>query len=139
MQLLLGQDEAVAAWAGAQLGTVFHAPFVAFGVLDSQGSLRGAAVWNDYHAGGNISLSLVGPGAFQRGILRELARYAFEICKCSRVSCRTRRANISARKLLPKGGFVFEGTARRFFGPTRADDGLSFVMFPEQARKWLKS
>jgi hypothetical protein len=55
-----------------------------------------------------------------------------------RLAATTRRSNKSMQRLLPRLGFEFEGVARRFFGPRRGDDGLRFVLFPEQAGKWLR-
>lgn len=137
MQLIGGQDDIIARWAGEQLGVTFVAPFTAYGIMDGAGRARGAAVFNNFYAGGNIEMTFVGQGALQKGILRDLARYAFIECGASRLSCKTKRSNGTVQKLLLKGGFAFEGTQRRYFGPTKADDAMGYVLFRDKATRWL--
>lgn len=136
MGLLLGHDESVAAWVTAQTGMQFRPPFVAFGVVVC-GRLCGAVIWNDYYHGGNIEITVVGRGCWQQQFIRKCFRYAFVDCKCSRITARTRRSNVIARRVLPRLGFAFEGTQKRYFGPERSDDGLVFVMLRENAGGWL--
>lgn len=137
MELVAGYDEAVADWAGRQLGVKFVAPYVAFGIIDNSGKAVGAAVFNNHFERGNIEWSHVGPGSITRSVVRQLAQYAFVHCEASRVTAKTMRRNVKVRKLLPKAGFTFEGTQKRFFGPDAGDDALVYVLFREQAQRWL--
>lgn len=132
----MGHDEAVIAWVSTQTAMRFRPPYVAFGNVDADGRMLGAVVWTDFYRGGNIEVTVVGH-RWGRDFIRECFRYAFVTNNCSRITARTRRSNTAARRLLPKLGFSFEFTQKRFFGPERADDGLVFVMFREQAGKWL--
>jgi hypothetical protein len=136
MPLLLGHDSEVGEWAGERMGVKFSAPYAAWGVLDSKGELVAALIFNEYQKHGNISLSLVGSAAIRRDVLRCAARYVFEQLKCTRVTARTRRCNVTTRRILGRS-WTFEGTARRWFGPQPEDDALTFALFPEQAKRWM--
>lgn len=137
--LVTGHDAAVAAWAGQQLGVQFVQPLTAIGVVDKEGAIIGASVFNDYYRGGNLEWTCVGAGSLRAAMLREIARYCFIELEASRVTAKTRRSNKLVRRLLPKAGFSFEMTQKRYFGPTRDDDALVFVLFKENATKWLRS
>lgn len=141
MLLIAGQDKVVADWAGRMLGTEFVQPLSALGVVaDEGGLLMGAAIFNDYHPGGNISFSYVGPGTLSRDIIRQLVTYAFEACRASRVTIQTRRSNRMVRKLLgeKRHGFEFEGVRKRYYDTTEDGDALCFVLFPDQAKRWSR-
>ncbi len=137
--LIAGQDEAVANWAASQLGVKFVQPLTAVGIVDTQGTLIGASVFNDYYPGGNVEWTYVGRGSLKAGMLRDLAHYCFVQLGAARVTAKTRRSNTLVRKLLPHAGFAYEATQKRYFGPDKGDDALVFVLFKEQAGKWLRS
>jgi len=119
------------------LGVTFQEPFVAVGVADDQGNICGASVFNDFYKGGNVEFTHVGPGTLNRGIIRELVRYCFKQLKVTRVTAKTKRSNKLVRTILPRVGFVFEVTQKRYFGPSRGDDALVFVMTRENAKRWM--
>lgn len=137
MRVLGAHDQEVAAWAGAVLGVAFQEPYTAFGVIDRTGVVQGAAIFNDYYPGGNVELTYVGSNSFSKGVFRFLCRFAFDELKATRVTARTRRGNVVMRRMLPKGGFNFEGTQKHFYGPTKADDALVYVLFRHNAERWL--
>lgn len=137
MQLVGGHDQEVAAWAGAQLGVKFVQPLSAIGVVNADGALVGASVFNDYYPGGNLEWTYVGPGSLKPRVLKDLARYAFIDLGAARVTAKTRRSNAIVRKLLPHAGFAYEATQKRYFGPERGDDALVFVLFREHATRWI--
>lgn len=139
MDLVFGQDDAVAEWAGVRLGVTFQRPFVAIGIARG-GAAIGAAVFNEYYRGGNIELTFVGDGALTRRVQRALAQYAFGQLAVSRITIRTAYRNTKVRKLLGrKGRFEFEGVQKRFYGPDRGDDALVYVLPREKAGKWLET
>lgn len=138
MRIVAGQDDAIAGWAGEQLGVRFQEPYTAFGFVSNEGSIQGACVFNDYYPGGNLELTYVGPNSLNRSVLRFMARFCFEELQATRVTAKTKRSNVTVRRLLPKGGFAFEHTQKNYFGPTRGDDALVFVLFRENAGKWLR-
>lgn len=138
MRLVSGHDAEVADWAGSVLGVKFQPPFVAFGIIDASGRLCGASVFNDFYPGGNIEWTHVGTGSLQKGILREMARYAFIQNQATRITAKTRRGNSIVRRLLPKAGFAYEGTQKSYFGPNKSDDALVFALFRADAERWLR-
>ena len=138
MMLVPGHDRAVADWAGAQLGVHFTEPFKALGVVNSDGLLIGASIFGDYYPGGNIEWTYVGHGSLRASILKDIAHYCFVQLAASRVTAKTRRSNKLVRRLLPKAGFSFETTQKRYFGPSKDDDALVFVLRKEDASKWLR-
>ena len=130
MDLVFGEDEMVARWAGERFGTVFSPPLRALGVKEA-GEIRGALVFNDFN-GANIECSVVGDTAcWTAPVVSAAFRYAFDQCQCVRLTLRTRRRNKLVRKLIPRLGFRFEGVARRYYGD---DDALVFGMLKEECR-----
>lgn len=139
MLLIGNQDQAVADWASAVLGKPIVQPFAALGVTEQDGLLKGAAIFNDFQGkNANIELTYVGPGTLRRGIIRQIAQYAFGLNSASRVTCKTHRKNVTARKLLPRLGFRMEGTLKRYYGTTKGDDALVYVMDRNDAKRWLE-
>ena len=140
MILIAGEDEKVAEWAGLALGKPFVHPYCAFGIVEADGLLRGAAIFNNYQGpGANIELTYVGPGTLGRNILRELARYAFNACGASRVTIKTMRKNILVRKLLgnKRHGLEFEGVLKRYYDTEKSGDALVYVLHKDNAKRWL--
>lgn len=120
------------------MGVRFQEPYTAFGFVDQANVIRGAAIFNDFYHGGNVEWTYVGPHGFSPDTLRFMARFCFDELKATRVTAKTRRGNVKARRLLPKGGFEFEFTQKRYFGPDKADDALVFVLRRENAERWLQ-
>lgn len=137
MQILFGHDVEVAQWVGDRLGTVIVPPYTALGVVDGTGTLRGGAVFGDF-TGSNIEVTVYGPGAMQRGVVRAVLHYAFVQLGCLRITARTRRDNRPMRDLLPRLGFRWEGLARRFYGPSRAEDACLYGMLRSDCR-WIET
>lgn len=136
MQIVGGYDDAAAQWAGRQLGVTFELPYTAFALVDVSREIVGAAVFNDFHPGGSIEWTHV--GRLGRHVISTLAAYAFLQNGATRVTCKTKRANLAVRRLLPKAGFVFEGVMKKYYGPTKDHDALIFALFREDASRWLK-
>lgn len=135
MDIVTGRDTEVANWLSGQISQPIVPPYVCVGFIKN-GQLAGAALFNDFNFS-NIELTIYGPGCMTRQAIRFVFLYAFDLLKVNRVSARTRRSNAVMRKLLPRLGFTYEGTARRYYGPERADDALLFTLFPDSARKWM--
>jgi len=139
MRVLPGHDEEVARWVSQHLGKPILAPYAAMGVLDDDGVLRGAAVFNDYQGpGGNIEFTYYGPETLTRSVIRWLANYAFVTNKASRVTFKTHRSNHLVRKLLNKHGMVFEGVLRRYYNTDKGSDALVFMLDRRNAARWLR-
>ena len=130
-------DDSVAIWAGEQLGVTFQQPYTAFGFVRNN-EIKGAVVFNDYYRGGNVGITYVGSRSFGKQQISFMCAFAFNELKASRVTARTRRANKVMRSMLPRFGFQYESTQKKFYGPEKGDDALVFVMYPEDAQRWLR-
>ena len=139
MNLLVNEDERVAAWAQDRLkAPLLFTAYRAFGVADDDGELRGAMLFHDYN-GSNIEITIYGPGCVKRALIRYAFDYAFHVNGAARLTARTRRGNARMRKMLPKMGFVYEGTSKNYYGPNRGDDALNYALFPPAAARWMGS
>ena len=83
-QLIIGQDEDVAAWAFVTYSMALCRYDAAVGIVDD-GRLVGAALWHAY-SGHDIELSYYGP--MTRGIAKSLAKMAIDYFGVSRVTAR---------------------------------------------------
>jgi RimJ/RimL family protein N-acetyltransferase len=136
-----GHDRTVAEWAQTQFdGLNFSTMHSAFGIMDRAGTLIGAALFSDYYPGGNVELTFVGPRTLNRAIINEIGYHAFVTLGASRVTCKTRKANVDVIRLLKKAGFRWEGNQKKYFGPDDETDTAVLFSFPvENAAKWLRS
>jgi RimJ/RimL family protein N-acetyltransferase len=123
-------DDRAALWAGRRLGQQFLPPYVSFWIADRFGVARGAVVFNDY-ADRNIELTCVGKGAFTRDVCREMARVAFNVNGCARVTIRTRQSNHALVGMALRWGWRVEGILRRWYGD---DDAVVLGMLREECR-----
>jgi RimJ/RimL family protein N-acetyltransferase len=137
MPLVLGHDQSVSEWATRQLGNRNIPPgCIAWGVIDKTGTLTGALLFHSFYRHGNMEIAMVGD-VVRKDLLRQGARYVFKQLGCTRVTARTARRNKGYCRMLRRAGFVFEGTNKRWYGPTREDDALVFALFPDRAKRWL--
>lgn len=134
MQLVYGQDNAVALWVARQLQLSIHPPYVAIGVVADDGRELGGMVFNDWN-GANMEVTVYGPRALNRMTLRAAFNYVFNEAKAIRLTARTKRNNKRMRKLLLRIGFEYEGTMKDYFG--RSDDAMLFRLTPQAAAKWM--
>ena len=137
MHLVGGHDRQVMDWASQVLDKRFVEPATAFGVVNDEGRLHGAAIFNDFYPGGNLELTYLGPHTLSRKIIRGIALYAFKECGVARLTCKTERRNRIVQKLLPRLGFTLEYSQKRYFGPEKAQDALVFVLYRNHAPSWL--
>lgn len=135
MTLLFGHDKTVADWASKRTGASLRAWHHAVGVLDREGGLIGAASFHDMN-GANVELCFHGPGAVSAAVVRELARFVFDGLGVTRVTARTPRGNKIVTRHLPRWGFKYEGTLRRYYGNAKRLDAILFGLIREDAG-WL--
>ncbi len=135
--VVAGQDKAIAAWVGEKMGVQFQEPLRAFGFVGHDGELFAGSVFNDYYPGGNIEFTHYGPGRFTPEMGEFLIDFVFNQLDCTRVTAKTPRANSSVSKLLLRHGWEFEFVQKRYFGPSKADDAIVYVLHRERACMWI--
>ena len=113
--ILIGHDQVVADWVAKAIKKQFCPPYTAIGTVDADGRLTGGAVFTNY-TGDAVELSIAGGGVVNRAAWRAIAHYVFEQMGCSRLTIHTSAKNKRVRRMAPKFGFVFEGTARNLYG-----------------------
>lgn len=137
MRLLIGQDQAIAAWAKDKYAAGL-APWVwAVGVVNRAGDLVAAATFHDFN-GSNVELCYWGPWSLTRTIAGGIAEFCFYGLGVQRVTCRTPRGNKIVAKHLHKLGFRYEGLLRRYYGPAKSQDALMFGMTAADAERLLR-
>lgn len=134
--LVFGQDELVARWMSEKSGVMFSPPYVAIGATQDQATLCAGVLFNNWN-GVNLDISLAAD-VLSRGAIRGVFEYVFNQAGALRLTAITKRSNKTMREMLPRFGFRSEGVSARYFGSRRADDGFRFVLFREDARKWMR-
>jgi hypothetical protein len=132
---IFGHDQAVAEWAGQNLGAAVCPPFVAIGFA-KEGRLAGACIFNGWN-GANIDITIYGPGCLARSSIRTAYRYCFNQIGAQRITARTRRSNRVMRELLPRLGFTQEFVMIKYYGPMRADDAFVYRLTRFNAQRWM--
>lgn len=137
MNLVFGEDRLVADWVGINLGLEIVPPYTAIGGTTDGDALCIGAVFNNWNKS-NLDITLYGPGAIRRTAIRAIYHYVFNQLGAQRLTALTRRSNTLMRKKLHKLSFKYEGISERYFGPHRSDDAIRFVLFPQNAERWMK-
>lgn len=130
--LLFGHDATVAEWVGRKIGKPFSDPFTAIGTLDTNGRLTGGAVFTNF-TGDAVEISIAGAGVVCRSFWSAIAHYVFEQLKCSRLAIHTSEKNKLVRRMAPRFGFVYEGTARKMYGQY---NGLAYSLIISDLQKF---
>lgn len=137
MKLVFGEDKLVADWVGINLGLAILPPYTAIGGTVDGAELLIGAVFNNWN-GSNLDITLYGPGAIRRTAIRGIYHYVFNQLGAERLTAITRRSNKLMCKKLHKLSFKYEGISERYFGPTKSEDAIRFVLFPQNAERWMK-
>jgi RimJ/RimL family protein N-acetyltransferase len=134
MNLLFGHDDTVLDWASKKFGYKFQYVNSAIGVIDRDGLLIGAAVFQASN-GTNVEFSYFGPGSLTLGITRKLISFAFNQMKVCRVTAKTPRRNRTVNRALPRFGFKMEGVMKHYYGPKKRLDAIVFGLLEADARR----
>lgn len=134
-RLALGNDEAVGQWLSDKLGILFYPPYTTMRIEDENYRICGAFLFNNYNRN-SIEVSLYGRAAIQRRFIRAVSDYAFNQLGVIYLRARTKRSNKRMVHMLPKFGFEYEGTLKRWYGPNKGDDALLFCGSRDNAMKW---
>lgn len=122
MRLVLGHDGEVGLWAAARIPHMEDpGPFVGFGIVDTAGALRGAALYHGYqprYRSIEISFVLESPRFLSRAVIASIMAYPFDQLQVGRLTAVTpaRKSAASARQFLETFGFKREGLVRDGYG-----------------------
>lgn len=130
--LLLGQDYAVAAWAFQHFNVTYMYVTKAYGVIDAEGKLAGAAIFHNCN-GINCEFIYLAPFIPTLGMFRYLARVALEELQVERVTLYCGAMHTALIRHFPKFGAIFEGVQQRFYGrdPGPQNTAVHYVLFRE--------
>lgn len=128
MKIIIGADEAIAAYIAEATGDALHQPLRTIAVHGRNGLIGGIAV--DRYTGFGANISGAGKGIVLREVRQVLCDLVFGYLGCRRMEITVRKSNWRMRKLAPRLGFAFEGKLRKFFG---SEDGMCYSLLSEEA------
>lgn len=132
--LLFHCDDALAKWAGDQLGMEMIGPYACIGVA-RQGQIVAVALYNNFRLP-NIEVTFVTttPRWASRSTIGAILRYPFIQLGCSRVTAITEATNQPARAFLCRLGFKQEGCHPDYFP---SGEAISYGMVRSDAQPWI--
>lgn len=127
-------DEYIGQWVASRLNMVGSwGMFKAFGVIEN-GHLIAGVIFNRF-SWPDISMHVASDGGkrwLSKHLLFELFYYAFEFCKCNRVSANVDASKLDVLAFDEKIGFIQEGIKRK--GCANGNDLIELGMLREQCR-----
>lgn len=137
IQLIYGQDQAVANWVQSRLPEIRNGfgQYAAIGLADDMRCIAGV-VYHDYR-GYDMQLSMASESPLwcNRRTLRALLGYPFNQLMVARITACTGKHNKRLRSMIERLGFQLEGRLRKGFDGTR--DMLVYGMLRAEAEKWI--
>ena len=128
MRLILNSQAAVAAWSWKAADCrPMQYEFIA-GIAAESGQLVGAIMFTNYN-GHDVEVHFYGPGRLTRRAVRFIMQTAIMLFNVERLTVRTRKPHMA--RGVAKLGAIYEGTMRRLYGPTDADEhaGQQFAFY----------
>lgn len=111
-------------------------PYSAIG-WTKDGQMLGQVVFRDY-TGANIEIHIHAPKCMNRKTIKQVFRYAFEFCKCSRITAKICGNNEKFSQLLDRLGFTYECTQQGYYGTAQEPiDAIIYKLTKENALRWL--
>lgn len=101
--------------------------YCAMGILDKNNTLKGAAIFMNYNSS-NIEVHFYGPGCVTLKSWRAVLRFAFIQLKVNRLTTMTNRGNRKVLRVLPRLGFKYETSLKRFYGLDKSQDAIVHVI-----------
>lgn len=114
MRIIWEPAAVIAGWAGGIIGCVFMPPYTAAALVDEQGKIRTAVVFNNWN-NSNIDVSVASTGFVHPKLVAECGDYVFRQLKCRRASLYTRPTNQKAIRALEHMGAKFEARIEDYF------------------------
>jgi RimJ/RimL family protein N-acetyltransferase len=132
LRLVAGVDGLVCEWLAREHHVeVLQHPRLILAVADGD-KLVGCFVITWQH---NKTADLGVYGTVSQETVKQMFRTVFEKCGVYRLEVRTSRGNKAIRRAAPKFGFVYESTAKHFYGPN--EHAYVYAMIRDNCR-WLK-
>jgi hypothetical protein len=138
---MIGQS--IIKWYEGRIKDDITPPYSCFAWVNQWGAYTSAVMFNDFRVSkqkesANIEVHLQSEKKISRNLLETVAVYVFDTLKCTRLTAKPHRSNKKLLQLLPRIGFKYECTLKRYYGPSKEDDALVFCMFKEDAQKWVR-
>ena len=133
--IIVGRYDGIVGWIKDRLNAQVEGLYTTIGVLNEDGALLGGGVlhnWTRY----DMELTYFGPETMTRRVFHKIAE-ALEEANCHRLTIRVPRGHRKTLVSLPRLGFKYEGTQRRFYGPRKADDAISFGILSSEWTRFL--
>lgn len=119
MKLIREPQSDILGWAGAYFNTTFQQPCSARGIIDNQGQLVGAVVFNCLDAR-NVEMTIVAKHALTPTIARQIFGLAFGKLNARRISLTMREKDVDTIRKALRWGFVIEGRKRDYYDTDHA-------------------
>ena len=134
-QVIVGRYQGIVDWLKDRLNAQVEGLYTTIGVLDENGALLGGGMlhnWTRY----DMELTYYGQDTMSRRVFQKIAE-AGEEANCHRMTIRVPRGHRKTLVSLPRLGFKYEGTQRRFYGPRKADDAIAFGILASEWTRFL--
>jgi len=135
-----GVDEPVRSklndWYKNQLGSDITPLAPTLGVLDNYSNIQGVFFFTDYN-GSNIEIHAQATGCLNRFLIKFILNYVFNQLGCNRLTIKPYRREKRVIKAMIKLGFKYEAILKNYYGLTKGNDAIVYVMHRADAAKWI--
>ncbi len=134
--IMLGEDDAVAAWAWRTFQLFPMHVNRGIGIVEEDGTIVGAALFQNWNSH-NADLSYYGPDTMTPSIVHCLARIACHDLNLQRLTAMTSKRNKHFIGGMIRLGFKVEGVQKRFYGAedTGRNAAIRLVMFRDELER----
>lgn len=123
-------------WYRDQLGEDITPYATVLGILDNYSNIKGVFFFEDYN-GSNIEIHAQAPGCLNKLIIKLILNYVFNQLNCNRLTIKPYRKEKKLIKAMLKIGFKYEAILKSYYGLTKGDDAVVYVMHRADATKWI--
>lgn len=124
-------------WYTQQTGKQVPETCGVIAVLDADVKIIGCVFFVEY-TGANIEAHLHLPKCLNRFVIKFVLNYVFNQLKCIRFTVKPPRNKKRVLRNAIKMGFQYETTLKSYYGLTKGDDAIVYVMYKDQAKKWIE-
>lgn len=123
-------------WYREQLGKDITPWAPTLGVLDNNSNILGVFFFTEYN-GSNIEIHAQAEKCLTRAVIKFILNYVFNQLKCNRLTIKPFRREKRVIKAMIKVGFKYEGILKSYYGLTKGEDAVVYVMHRTDAEKWI--